>query len=105
MKAEELKTLVISQVDAHSSQLNGLSSMIHAHPETSFKETKAAAWLIQYLTENGFSIEKGAYGLPTAFRASYGQGQPAIAMLAEYDALPGIGHACGHNLIAACAVG
>ena len=105
MEAEELKALVISEVDAHSSQLNELSSSIHAHPEICFKETKAAAWLGQYLTENGFSIEKGVCGLPTAFRASYGKGKPAIGILAEYDALPGLGHACGHNLIAACAVG
>jgi len=103
--AEELKALVIGEVDAHHHQLNELSLRIHSHPETGFKETKAVTWLSQYLKENGFSIEKEACGLPTAFRARYGQGKPVIAVLAEYDALPGLGHACGHNLIAACAVG
>ena len=105
MDAEELKALVIGEVDAHRRQLNELSLRIHSHPEAGFKETKAVAWLSQYLKENGFSIEKGVCGLPTAFRARYGQGKPVIAVLAEYDALPGLGHACGHNLIAACAVG
>jgi len=57
------------------------------------------------LEENGFSVERGICELPTAFRGSYGQGKPAIAILAEYDALPNLGHACGHNLIAASAIG
>jgi len=105
VNVEEIKALVIGEVGAHHRQLNELSLRIHSHPETGFKETKAVAWLSQYLKENGFSIEKEACGLPTAFRAHYGQGKPAIAVLAEYDALPGLGHACGHNLIATCAVG
>jgi len=105
MNAEELKALVIGEVDAHHQQLNELSLRIHSHPEAGFKEKKAVSWLSQYLKENGFSIEKEVCGLPTAFRAHYGQGKPAISVLAEYDALPGLGHACGHNLIAACAVG
>ena len=78
---------------------------IHSSPELGFQEVKAAAWLTQYLEENGFSIERGICELPTAFRGSYRQGKPAIAILAEYDALPELGHACGHNLIAGCAVG
>jgi len=78
---------------------------IHSNPELGLQEAKAAAWLTQYLEENGFSVERGICELPTAFRGSYGQGRPAMAILAEYDALPKIGHACGHNLIAACAVG
>ena len=105
MDIEKLKTSVIGEIDARRHQLSELSLKIHSNPELGFHETKAAAWLSQYLEENGFSIERGICELATAFRGSYGQGKPAIAILAEYDALPGLGHACGHNLIAACAAG
>jgi len=103
--AEELKASVIGEIDARRQQLSELSLKIHANPEIAFQEVKAASWLTEYLKENGFSIEQGICGLATAFRASYGQGKPAVAILAEYDALPKLGHACGHNLIATSAVG
>ncbi len=102
---EELKASVIGEIEACRHQLRQLSLEIHSNPELGFQEVKAAARLTQYLEENGFSIERGICELPTAFRGSYGQGKPAIAILAEYDALPELGHACGHNLIAGCAVG
>ena len=105
MDIEKLKAQVSSEVDTHRHQLNELSLRIHSNPELGFQETKAVAWLTQYLKDNGFAIERGICQLPTAFRASYGKGNPAIAILAEYDALPKLGHACGHNLIAASAVG
>ncbi|HEY51138.1 MAG TPA: M20 family metallopeptidase [Dehalococcoidia bacterium] len=105
LSASELKARVINEVDNHRDQLRDLSLRIHSHPETAFQEEKAAAWLGDYLQEKGFSIEKGICGLPTAFRASYGKGKPTIAILAEYDALPKLGHACGHNIIATSAVG
>ncbi|GAJ03564.1 unnamed protein product, partial [marine sediment metagenome] len=105
MNIEKLKAAVTGEIDAQRHQLSELSLKIHANPELSFHEVKATAWLTRYLEENGFSIERGICELPTAFRGSYGQGKPTIAILAEYDALPGLGHACGHNLIAACAVG
>jgi len=97
--------LVTSEIDARYHQLSELSLKIHSDPELGFQEVKAATWLTQYLEENSFSIERGICELPTAFRGSYGQGKPVIAILAEYDALPSLGHACGHNLIATCAVG
>jgi len=102
---ESLKASVIGEIDARRHQLSELSLKIHANPELGFQEVKAATWLTQYLEENGFSIERGICQLPTAFKASYGLGKPVIAILAEYDALPKLGHACGHNLIATCAVG
>lgn len=102
---EELKALARDEIEARRHQLTELSLKIHSNPELAFQEVKAAAWLTQYLKESGFSVEQGICGLPTAFRATYGQGKPVIAILAEYDALPGLGHACGHNLIATCAVG
>ena len=105
MEIEKLKALVIGEVDARRQQLSKLALKIHSNPELGFNEVKAADWLTQYLEENGFSIERGICGLPTAFKASYGKGKPAIAILAEYDALPDLGHACGHNLIAAGAIG
>jgi amidohydrolase len=100
-----LKDSVIKEVEAHRRQLRDLSLKIHANPELGFKEVKASNLLTDYLEKNGFSVERGICQLATAFRASYGKGKPAIAILAEYDALPQLGHACGHNLIAGIAVG
>ena len=95
MDIENLKASVRDSVDAQRQQLAKLSHKIHENPEIGFQETKAVAWLTQYLEANGFSVERGIYELPTAFRGRYGQGKPVIAILAEYDALPKIGHACG----------
>ncbi len=105
MEIENLKALVTGEIDARRHQLSELSLKIHSNPELGFQEFKAADWLSRYLEKNGFSLEQGICDLATAFRASYGKGKPAIAILAEYDALPAIGHACGHNIIATCAVG
>ena len=82
-----------------------LSHRIHAHPELGFEEEQASSWLCESLTDAGFAVEKGICDLPTAFRARAGSGPLHVAICAEYDCLPGIGHACGHNIIAASAVG
>ena len=82
-----------------------LSEQIHDHPELCFEETYAAERVAETLAAGGFAVETGAYELPTAFEAKAGSGPLSIVICAEYDALPGIGHACGHNLIAASAVG
>ena len=105
MDIAEIKASVVAKVEAQRQQLRNLSLKIHSNPELGFKEVKAAAWLTQYLEKNGFSVERGVCELPTAFRGSYGKGKPAIALVAEYDALPHLGHACGHNLIAGGSVG
>jgi len=105
LDTESLKASVVNKVDAHRHQLSELSLKIHSNPELGFQEVKAAAWLTRYLEENGFTIERGICDIPTAFRGTYGQGKPVIAILAEYDALPKVGHACGHNIIGTCAVG
>ena len=102
---DRLKAVIIYEIDQRRNQLGELSRDIHANPELGFGEAKAVSWLTGYLKENGFSITEGIGGLPTAFSAGYGQGKPVIAILAEYDALPKLGHACGHNLIATGAVG
>jgi amidohydrolase len=102
---EKLKATVIGEVDARQGELIELSLRIHQNPEIGFQEVKAAGWLTEYLEANGFTVEKGICELATAFRGRYGSGEPTIALLAEYDALPTMGHACGHNIIATAAVG
>jgi amidohydrolase len=103
MNIEKLKKAIAAEVGAHAASLGELSRNIHDNPETSMLEVKASAWLTAFFKENGFKVEQGIYQLPTAFRAVYGKGKPVIAFLAEYDALPKLGHACGHNLIATSA--
>jgi amidohydrolase len=105
LTADQLKSEVKNLVDRNRADLVALSLKIHRNPELGFQEKKASGWLTAHLQKNGFDVEKGVGGLPTAFKAKYGNGHPAIALLAEYDALPGIGHACGHNIIAVSAVG
>ena len=100
-----LKATVLEAVEAQRAELVDLSLRIHANPEVALQEVKASAWLTEYLESKGFEVQRGICELPTAFRASYGHGVPVIAYVAEYDALPGLGHACGHNIIAAAAVG
>ena len=100
-----LKLEAKQSVESHKQQLVQLSFDIHDNPELGFKEEKAAAWLTSYLGDNGFHVERGIAGLPTAFRATYGKQGPRIALLAEYDALPKVGHGCGHNIIGVSAVG
>jgi len=82
-----------------------LSHKIHANPEIANEEVQAAAWISEALAEAGFKVENSYCGLATAFSARIGRGPLHVAICAEYDALPGIGHACGHNIIAASAVG
>jgi amidohydrolase len=85
--------------------LLSLSHDLHAHPETAFEEHRAATAVTQLLEREGFDVERGACGLETAFVATAGTGAVRIGICAEYDALPGVGHACGHNVIAASSVG
>jgi len=105
LQVKELKTEVTRAVESQKQLLIQLSQNIHDNPELGFQEEKAATWLASYLKEKGFSVERSIAGLATAFKATYGQGSPRIALLAEYDALPKIGHGCGHNIIAASAIG
>jgi amidohydrolase len=85
--------------------LIALSHRIHANPELGFEEEKASTWIADLLADAGFTVQRGICDLPTAFIASAGNGPLHIGICAEYDCLPGIGHACGHNIIAAMAVG
>lgn len=92
-------------VNRRRGDLVELSHSIHAEPELAFAEHRSCAKTQALVADFGFEITKGLGGLDTAFRADYGSGSLVIGICAEYDALPGIGHACGHNIIAASAVG
>jgi amidohydrolase len=94
-----------SAIDAALDSLIRLSHRIHAHPELSYEEEQAAGWTAGALSDGGFTVTEGVGDLPTAFSADFGSGPLVVAVCAEYDALPDIGHACGHNIIAASAVG
>jgi amidohydrolase len=99
------KAAAKEKLDAEWGRLIKLSHRIHAHPEIGFEEVKAASWVAEILSEAGFAVVTGICDLATAFSAKIGRGPLHISICAEYDALPGIGHACGHNIIAAAAVG
>ncbi|MBN9166114.1 MAG: amidohydrolase [Myxococcales bacterium 68-20] len=106
MLSPELSKVIDDTVDQERVALAKLSSDIHANPELRFEEHKAAGWIAELLRARGYEVEQGIAGLPTALRARKGNADgPKVAILGEYDALPEIGHACGHNLIAASAVG
>ena len=90
---------------AAETELFALSRRIHGQPELAFEEEHAAGWIADVLDAGGFRVERGVCDLPTAFVARAGSGPLHVAICAEYDALPEIGHACGHNVIAALAVG
>src|SRR5262245_1551329 len=90
---------------AAETELLALSRRIHGRPELAFEEEHAVGWIADVLDAGGFRVERGVCDLPTAFVARAGSGPLHVAICAEYDALPDIGHACGHNVIAALAVG
>ncbi|WP_116206615.1 M20 family metallopeptidase [Amycolatopsis circi] len=100
-----MKDVIERRIRSADAELLALSHRIHAHPELAFEEVRASAWVAAALADAGFDVEHGCYGLPTAVRATVGSGPVRVAICAEYDALPEIGHACGHNVIAAAAVG
>jgi amidohydrolase len=104
-KSVDAKFAAQERFESAREGLIGLSHRIHAHPELGFEEERASAWLCESLADAGFTVEKGICGLATAFRARAGSGPLHVGICAEYDSLPGIGHACGHNIIAASAVG
>jgi amidohydrolase len=101
----DAKTAARERFESARDGLINLSHRIHAHPELAFEEEQASTWLCELLADGGFTVEEGICNLPTAFRARAGSGPLHIGICAEYDCLPGIGHACGHNIIAASAVG
>jgi amidohydrolase len=93
------------RVEQARDELVALSHRIHANPELGFQEERACAWLCELLEGAGLQVERGVGELPTAFAARAGSGPLHVVVCAEYDALPAVGHACGHNVIAAMAAG
>ena len=100
-----VKDAARERLEAARTNLVALSHRIHAHPEPGWEEENASTWVAHALADAGFSPQRGAFGMPTALVARSGCGPLHIAFCAEYDCLPGIGHACGHNIIAAIGVG
>ena len=94
-----------AEVERNRTELLELSHDINAHPETGYEEVHAERVTTALLERHGFTVEHGVAGLPTAFRATKGSGSLRLSFCAEYDALPDVGHACGHNIIAASSVG
>ncbi len=116
-----VKRSAVASIDKHSSELIEMSDQIWAFAETALREHRSAELLASYAERAGFRVERGIAGMPTAFLASFGEGRPIIAIMGEYDALPGLsqkaiaeksplvegapGHACGHNLFGAGSLG
>lgn len=119
--AEPSKQDAIASIDRQRAELIKLSDQVWAFAETALKETKSSKVLADYAQQQGFNVERGVAGMPTAFVATYGEGKPVIGILGEFDALPGLsqkaqstkeplqagaaGHACGHNLFGAASLG
>jgi aminobenzoyl-glutamate utilization protein B len=115
------KEEAVSSIDKHRAELISLSDQIWSFAETALRETRSAKALSDYAEKQGFKVERGVAGMPTAFIATYGEGRPIIGLLGEYDALPGLsqkaspvkeaanqggaGHGCGHNLFGAASLG
>ena len=105
MSASELKALSCSAIDSRSSDLNSISQSIWNNPELCYEEVKAHELLTTFLEKEGFKVQRKT-PLETAFIARYGdQTGLKVGVICEYDALPGVGHACGHNLIAEAGIG
>lgn len=107
MSMSDLKNKISAAVDQMRDELVGISLDIHKNPELAFNEKKAAAWLSAFLERQGFAVNRNVAGMETDFAGTFqsGEGGPTIAILGEYDALPEVGHACGHNIIGTSAVG
>lgn len=105
MNLQEWKRRILTAVQRSQEQLFRIATELYHNPEVGLQEFKAADLLTGTLEQAGFRVDRGIAGMPTAFRAEWGSGGPTVALLAEMDALPGMGHACGHNIIAATAIG
>ena len=105
METAEAKKIVRQRAEKAHEALIGLSHWIHANPELGYQEKLASGWVTDWLEKAGFVVEHGVAGLDTAVFGTMGPGPFNVAFLVEYDALPEVGHACGHNVIAAASVG
>ncbi|KAA1241567.1 amidohydrolase [Aquimarina sp. RZ0] len=120
-KLPDTKQAILTSIENHQKQLISISDQIWSLAETAFEENKSSKLLADYAEKQGFTVDRGVAGMPTAFVATYGSGKPVISVLGEFDALPGIsqkaqptktplqegaaGHGCGHNLFGAGSLG
>jgi amidohydrolase len=104
MNMEKLFEASHSAIDQADAQLRQLNAKIHDNPELCYKEFLAVKNISAFLRDQGFEVEDKTYGLDTSFVCNFGTGSPLVVLCVEYDALPGIGHACGHNLIATSSI-
>lgn len=105
---DDIKAHLGAEVDALAGDLFKVSEFLYNNPEIAYQEFKSCEYLSRFLEDRGFEVERGIGGVKTAFLARPAGRQkkrPTVALLAEYDALPGVGHGCGHNLIAAISLG
>lgn len=105
MAHQALEKDLDSIIDGMESELLAVSHAIHAQPELAFEEEAASALLAEKVESAGLEVQRSVYGLKTAYATEFGEAGKTLAILSEYDALPGIGHACGHNIIAAAGLG
>ncbi|HEX2592831.1 MAG TPA: M20 family metallopeptidase [Rhizomicrobium sp.] len=105
MSLEQLKKDVAAAVDAMRDELLSISHDIHSEPELALEEFKSAEKLCVAVERNDLKVQREAFGLKTGYASEFGDRGPTIAILSEYDALPGVGHACGHNIIATAGLG
>ncbi|MDQ3043674.1 MAG: amidohydrolase, partial [Chloroflexota bacterium] len=96
---------IVDAIDSAADDLISLSKYIHQHPEVAMQERQSSGACAEFLQTRGFDVRRSVAELPTAFRAETGSGGHCVAFLSEYDALPGVGHGCGHNLIAIAGIG
>ena len=94
-----MKEAIQKTVEGFLPELWAMSREMYENPEPGLEEINSSRLLREWLTRQGFTVEENFHGLPTAFRAVYGSGKPVLGFLCEYDALPEIGHGCGHDLI------
>lgn len=99
------RNIVADWLKTHQAELIDTANYIFANPELAYQEQKSSVRLSTYLQEQGFTVSSGTANIETAFTATWGTGKPILGFLAEYDALPGVGHACGHNLLGTAVIG
>jgi metal-dependent amidase/aminoacylase/carboxypeptidase family protein len=104
MRMQEFRDTVAATIDASHVELHNINKQLHSNPETAYQEYFAHETITTYLSSRGFNVEKHTYGLDTSFEAEVGTNGRLVIICAEYDALPQIGHACGHNLIATSSI-
>jgi metal-dependent amidase/aminoacylase/carboxypeptidase family protein len=101
---DEARSTVVSTIKDADAGLHKVNKALHEHPEVGYEEHFAHQTITSYLSSLGFQVKKHAYGFDTSFEAEYGSNGRLVIICAEYDALPGIGHSCGHNLIATSSI-